>query len=223
MDAVMKKLAPVISLVAGLLLAAVLMVLNVNATDKRDRANNVDAALTAPATTAPPKATTTPPPPPATRPPGVVTYAGSVDGGQASVAIVVRNGVAVAYLCDGSRTEAWLQGPASDGALSLTGAHEASLRGTFGNGVAKGTVIAAGRKWTFTIRVVKPPSGLYRAAATVRNAQVVGNWIVVNGKQVGLLEVGDETEPAPLVDTATGTTTIDDTLVPVSPVVEPVN
>src|SRR5262245_19901615 len=181
----MKKLAPLISLVAGLLLAAVLMVLNVNATHKRDRANNVDAAVAAPATTAaPPKATTTPPPPPPTPPPttrtpGVVTYAGSVDGGKASVAIVVRNGVAVAYLCDGSRTEAWLQGVASDGELSLTGDRDASLQATYGNGVAKGRVTAAGKTWTFTIRVVKPPSGLYRASATVRNAKVVGGWILV--------------------------------------------
>jgi len=221
----MKKLAPLISLVAGLLLAAVLMVLNVNATHKRDRANSVDAAVTAPATTAaPPKATTTPPPPPpTTRPPGVVTYAGSVDGGKASVAIVVRNGVAVAYLCDGSRTEAWLQGVASNGELSLTGDREASLQATYGNGVAKGKVSAAGKTWTFTIRVVKPPSGLYRASATVRNAKVVGGWILVNGKQVGLLEVGDATEPAPLVDTATGTTTIDGTPVPVAPVTDALN
>jgi hypothetical protein len=218
----MKKLAPVISLVAGLLLAAVLMVLNVNAKNARDAANASNAKAEAPAATSPkPTPPPTTPAAPPTRPPGVVTYAGSVDGGKASLAIVVRDGVGVAYLCDGNRTEAWLQGAASDGALDLTGKNDASLRGTYGNGVAKGTVIASGRKWTFTIRVAKPPSGLYRATATLRNAKVVGGWVVVNGRQVGLLEVGDATEAAPELDTATGTATIDGTQVQADPVVGP--
>ena len=46
------------------------------------------------------------------------TWAGDVDGGEATIAISVNDGVAIAYLCDGKRVEAWLQGTAADGKLT---------------------------------------------------------------------------------------------------------
>jgi hypothetical protein len=203
----MKLKGPIITLAAGLMLAGVLLVLDLNATSKRNAANAPAAAVT----TARPPATTTPVPPPTTTPPAPgpqVTYAG--DAGAGSIAIAVKDGQAVAYVCDGKTAEAWLQGTVTDGTITMTGARNASLTGTIAAGVARGTVSAVGKQWPFTAKIVAPPSGLYRAAAEVRGAQVVGGWIVLeNGKQVGMVNYGDHEDTAPPL---TGTTaTIADT------------
>ena len=84
--------------------------------------------------------------------------------------------------------EAWLQGTAADGELDLTRPSGGnSLTGTFGNGVAAGDVTAAGRSSSRSrLKTVAPPSGLYRATADVRDAKLVGGWIVLaDGDQVG--------------------------------------
>jgi serine/threonine-protein kinase len=209
----MKHKGPVITLLAGLTVALVLLVVNMNATkrnqDNRDAASNVAAGT---------PATTPAAPPPTTAPaaPVKVTFAGSVEGSGGSLAIAVNNGTAIAYLCDGKRTEAWLQGIATDGKLTLTGAKEASIAGTFGNGAANGTITVAGRTLGFALKAVKAPSGLYRSTANVRNATVVGGWIVLaNGRQVGVLNVAGEPEPAPELNipagSSTGTATVDGT------------
>lgn len=132
------------------------------------------------------------------------TWAGEVDGGGVSIAIAVHDGVAVAYVCDGKR-EAWLQGTASAGKLSLTGKNGAILTGTYTGGTATGNVNAAGGQWTFTAGVVAPPSGLYRTAQFVNSANVVCGWIVLpGGRQVGACTPeGKQTQPAPALDTAT--------------------
>ena len=63
-----------------------------------------------------------------------VTYAGKVTGGKATIAIAVKDGKAVAYLCDGKKTEAWLRGTAVDGELALSGPDEATLSGSYTDG-----------------------------------------------------------------------------------------
>lgn len=222
----MRHKGPIFTLLAGLALAAVLMVLNLTATN-RNRNNGDNAAnaganatatttselgtapTTAPATAAPTKA------PPAAQ----VTYAGRVSGGGATIAIAIKDGKAVAYLCDGNRAEAWLQGTASNGELKLAGSGNATLTGSYGNGVAAGAISATGKKWTFAVGTVKAPSGLYRAAANVRNARIVGGWIVLaSGEQVGVLNVAGEEQPAPPLNTATNTTTVDGTVITANPV-----
>jgi len=190
---------PILTLTAGVLLAVVVMLLNVDAKRDRDAKRAAASAATPTASATRPAAVpTTPPPTTAPPSPGPqVTYAGSAGGG--SIAIAVKDGHAVAYLCDGRTAEAWLQGTVSDsGALTMTGARNASLTGTIAGGIATGTVTAVGRQWTFTARTVTPPSGLYRAAAQVRGAQVVGGWIVLeNGEEVGMIDFGDHEESAP--------------------------
>ena len=170
-------------------------------------ATSVTSATSAPAAVATQSAPAGPP----------VTYAGSVNGNPATLAIVVKDGRAVAYLCDGKSAEAWLQGSATGGTLELDGPGAASLTGSYGNGVANGTVRATGKEWTFSVKTVAPPSGLYRATANVRNAQLVGGWIILdNGQQVGLVKLGDSTIPAPPLDTATKTATVDGATVTVA-------
>ncbi|WP_117214281.1 hypothetical protein [Allorhizocola rhizosphaerae] len=181
---------PVITLLAGLAVAGVLLV------------------MSSIATTPPPSpiaAIKTPAPSPSVTPSVQkvnAVWAGEVDGGAATIAISVKDGVAVAYLCDGQKIEAWLQGTASDGKLVLSGKN-ATLEGTFGGGKATGQITAGGRKWTFTAPVAQPPGGLYRAAQEVSSATVVCGWIVLpDGRQVGLCS---NAQPAPRLDTSTAT------------------
>jgi hypothetical protein len=188
------------------------MVLNLRVTGQRNAADSApqDAAAT---TTA---AATTPP---ATKAPAKaaapITYAGWVNGGGATIAIVVKEGKAVAYLCDGSRTEAWLQGTAANGELVLQGSGNARLAGTFGNGKAAGSVSTAGRRFTFNVKVVKPPSGLYRATAQALNA--VGGWVVFENEgkveQVGVLNIAGEPQPADPLNLTNNTTDVNGTTV----------
>jgi hypothetical protein len=210
----MTRKGPILTLITGAILAAVVLVLNINGyADKRAAGNST----TQPAATTPaPAVTTTPPaPPPAAEPP--VTYAGHVGGGGASIAIAVKDGQAIAYLCDGATAEAWLQGTGANGQVKLTGADGASLTATYANGIATGTVTATGREWTFSIGAVHPPSGLYRANATVANAQIVGGWIVLaDGTQVGTTRKGTVIAEAPTLNTADLSTVLDGATVTVA-------
>lgn len=201
------KRTPLFTLLGGVALAGVLLVLSMNAAAS-------DPAQPAAAPVAQPSPT-----PSATPPPPVVekvnaTWAGEVEGGSATIAISVHEGVAIAYLCDGKKTEAWLQGTAADGRLRLTGRKGANLTGTFGGGRATGVVAAGGREWKFTASAVSKPSGLYRATADVRGAKVVGGWIVLpDGSQVGVLTTDGVPAPAPSLDAASGTVTVDGVVV----------
>jgi serine/threonine-protein kinase len=136
-------------------------------------------------------------------------YAGQVDGGRASIAIAIRDGGAIAYLCDGNRLEAWLLGTASGGKLNLTGPRNASLTGTYSMSSVDGRVTAGGRTWTLHIRVAKKPSGLYRSTAQVRGARIVTGWIVLpGGAQVGMSNDGATETPAPRLDLTNRTATL---------------
>jgi serine/threonine-protein kinase len=143
----------------------------------------------------------------------ITTYAGKVDGRAAAIAIAVRNGQAIAYVCDGARLEAWLQGPAGDGQLALTGKNGASITGTHNGATAAGTAVAGGRTFTFTIKMVQAPAGLYRIADKVANAAVNGGWIVADGEQTGTLTVDGVTGAAPPLNTETGETTVNGVVV----------
>lgn len=221
----MKRNGPIITLLAGLALAAVLITVNLSLTKGGGEPD--PAGLGAAVASAAPAASEPPPPtvaasadaPASPAAKANATWAGTVDGGGATIAIAVTDGVAVAYLCDGRKAEVWLQGTAADGKLALTGKKGATLTGTFGGGKAAGTVTANGRKWTFTVKAVAKPSGLYRATATVRNAKVVGGWIVLpDGSQVGVVTVDDVPQPAPAIDPATGAVTVDGAALTAAPV-----
>ena len=210
----MKHKGPILTLAAGLVLAAVLMVLNlrVTADSPQNTAGEQPEATTGPAAEAPPPTTAPPTEAPAAP---AVTYAGRVNGGAATIAIAVKAGKAIAYLCDGKRTEAWLQGTARNGELVLSGAGNARLTGTFGNGVAEGNVNAAGRRFTFSVKVVKPPSGIYRATANVRNAEIVAGWVVTEDgeQQTGVMTVKGEPRPAEPLNLENNTTVVNDTTI----------
>lgn len=168
-------------------------------------------------------ASTTPAPPPRTTPkpaaPARADYAGRVTGGGASIAVSARDGHAIAYLCDGRKVEAWLQGVTTDGMLNLRGAPNASLTGSFDATSATGSVTAAGRTYRFTVPVAKKPAGLYRATPKVKGKPAKAGWIVQpDGSQVGLLTTEDGSAAAPALDPAAGTATVDGVRVTAEPI-----
>jgi len=229
----MKFKTPLITLGAGLVVAFVIYALNV--TLIRDPADVDDAAPAAAVTATPTEepsptptqVTETPTPAPTTDPPGngsgpaapdgTITYAGWVDGDGATLAIVVNNGEALAYICDGATAEAWLAGTMANGLVELT-SNSGSLTGTYGNGQVTGDVTAGTTTWHFTIPVAEPPSGAYRSAEELRN-QLDASWVVLpDGTQVGVDRTGGTRRPAQPFDLTTGSTTVNGTRVAVEPV-----
>src|SRR5215470_11939814 len=122
-----------------------------------------------PSPTATPAPTSTPVPPtatptriiPARR--TVAVFAGPTTGRTASLAIAVKGGRSVAYLCDGRRVESWLTGTETSGRLALRSKTGDRLIGTLAATTASGVVTVRGRPQTFTIDKAGPPAGLYRA------------------------------------------------------------
>lgn len=137
------------------------------------------------------------------------TYAAHLPDGAGTLYLALRDGVAIAYLCDGDRVEAWFRGTVTRGAFHLTGRH-GTLDGTFTGANATGEVVAEGRALGFALPAVRKPSGLYRASARLRDAEVKGGWIVLpDGRQVGVVTVAGVPRPAPPLDTAARTAALD--------------
>jgi serine/threonine-protein kinase len=161
----------------------------------------------APPPTALPSRSASPPEPP--RPPALdVTWTGPADRGT-TIAIVAKGTSAIAYLCDGARTEAWLQGTATGGRLDLAGAGNARLTGTFTGARAEGTVTVRGQRFGFDVPAAAKGSRLFRATRTVRGAKIIAGWIVrADGRQVGLATVDGTLVRPSMLDVATGTATV---------------
>jgi hypothetical protein len=219
----MKLTGPYVTLAGGLAVAGVLLSLSATAVRKDDIVSTASPVGSAAASEAAEEATgnaagkakptEAAEPSVEAKPAPSGTYAGETKGGDASIAIAIKDGTAIAYVCDGKTAEAWLQGSADDASLSLKGKSGSALTAEYANGRLSGTVKAGGQKWTFRVKTVKAPSGLYRASQNVRQAKVVGGWIVYDGKQVGMLDSDGTETPAPPIDLATRTVTIDGTTV----------
>ncbi|SRR6266545_2127725 len=142
-------------------------------------------------------------------------YAGYTRGGAATLAIAVRGDKAIAYLCDGKVVESWLRGSAAGGRFDLSGKHGAHLTGWDKNGKITGSAVVRDLQFGFTVVGVKRPSGLYRLTAEVRGAQLDGGWIVMpDGRQIGLLDTNGVAGPAPALNTATGSVDVNGENVP---------
>jgi hypothetical protein len=214
----MPRNGPLVTLLAGGALGAGLLVASMAATPEEPAADAEPVVAETETPAAAPTETeaavetpepTTPPPEPAA-PAEPVTYVGYIDGGGASVAVIVDGAEAIAYVCDGASREAWLTGTAAGGRVELTG-DRGSLSAAYDGAVVEGETTVDGQTWTFTIAQVDPPEGLYRFADTVAGgAEVVGGWIVLpDGTQVGAVSVDGETRPAEPIDVGTGRVTIE--------------
>ena len=215
----MKSPGPLFTLLAGVVLAGGIGIVNLaTGTGVAPVAGAANAASVAssspPTTSAAPKAEA-----PKADAPARADYAGRVTGGGASVAVSVRDGHAIAYLCDGKKVEAWLQGVTAGGKLDLKGAKNASLTGSFDAASVTGTVTAAGKTWQFTAPTAKKPAGLYRAAPKVKGKTAKVGWIVQpDGSQVGILTTDEDSAAAPALDPAAATATVDGAPVTAEPV-----
>ena len=92
--------------------------------------------------------------PAASAPPDTV-YAGRTEDGASTVAVAVKDGQAVAYVCDGADLEVWLKGPTDGGTLELedkTGA--STMRGTADGGGVEGTVTVDGTDYDYSASAV---------------------------------------------------------------------
>jgi hypothetical protein len=215
----MKHPGPLFTLLAGVVLAGGIGI--VNLATGTGVAPVAGAANAAASTTAQPSKTSEAPKTeaPQTEAPARADYAGRVTGGGASVAVSVRDGHAIAYLCDGKKVEAWLQGVTVGGKLDLKGAKNSSLTGSFDAASVTGTVTASGKTWQFTAPTAKKPAGLYRAAPKVKGKTARVGWIVQpDGSQVGILTTDEDPAAAPALDAAAGTAAVDSTLVTAEPV-----
>ncbi len=208
----MKARGPIVTVVAVLGLALVLLVINrsVAGTQPADPAAAAQAAPTvaaAPATipsTAAVPAATEPAPSPF---PAKVKYIGTATtkNGPIPLAVTIDGDRAKAYLCDGKKIEAWLQGTARDGRLSLTGRGENRLTGQRTGDTVTGTVLVAGYpEWTFTARpATGARAGVYRASG----AGTTTGWIVQDDSgraQVGISrDAGGKPAAAPRLDVTT--------------------
>src|SRR5262249_50542241 len=119
----MKGKSPIVTLIVGLILAAILVIANLDAAKKSggnpygagalgDLRPSTRTSAPAEPSTAQPSTGTPATTAPAVAPISRATFAGYTDGGAASIAIAIHDGVAIAYLCSG-KIESWLQGKAN--------------------------------------------------------------------------------------------------------------
>jgi hypothetical protein len=195
----MKSSAPVLTLVVVAALAAVLFVANsLSAPAAQTVAAPAPAASSVPAEPAVPPP---PPPPPPTPPPAVVVekvFAGRSSGNEVTVAVAVKDGRAVAYVCDGTKIEAWLEGTLVGDQLSLRGAQEATLTGTVTEAAALGSVAVGGKQWPYAAQGVQAPAGIYEGRASVRGVATRIGWVVEgDGRVTGNARAAGSPEPTP--------------------------
>ncbi|MFI1355348.1 hypothetical protein ACH4TV_17520 [Streptomyces sp. NPDC020898] len=214
----MKRTGPLFTLLAGLLLGLFMLSLNATTGTKPASTSQADSpADKVSPSPAPTKASPSPSPPatpspsPTKAPVPNADYAGRTDDDSSAVSVSLRDGRAIAYFCDGRDKESWLKGDVeADGSMKLTGKGGSVLNGTLKGKSIRGTVDIEGGHYAFTADKAVKPSGLYRATATVRDAEIDGGWIVLStGDQVGILKRDGKPSPAPRIDPETGAVTID--------------
>jgi hypothetical protein len=236
----MKRMTPLLTLLTGSALAAVLFTMSAQAAPPVPQSQAGGTAAPASPTDppspgatpeAPPPAddaaspgaqpAATPPapsesaPPPAAPAPAVDgTWTGRLDGG-ATIAVTVKGDRASAYVCDGRSLEIWLRGTVTGGALDLSGKDGARLTGRIDGDRATGEVTGRGRTWAFTATATGGNApALYRATAQVRDAGVDGGWILLpDGTQTGVVTWNGRPVSAPPLDPAFGTTIVNGTVV----------
>ncbi|MEY9990232.1 hypothetical protein ABIE67_002264 [Streptomyces sp. V4I8] len=225
----MKRPGPLLTLLAGLLVGVFMLSLNATTGTKSAASSSADTPKQSPAATASPTPTRTSPSPSTSSSPSPsrtsvpdARYAGRTDDDSSAVALTLRDGRAIAYFCDGRAKESWLKGQVEDdGTMRLTGKDGSVLDGTLEDGRrVRGTVDIDGGHYAFTADRTRKPSGLYRATATVRGAEVDGGWIVLpDGRQVGVLTRDGEPSRAPRIAPETGAVTVDGQRITARPVV----
>ncbi|TQM03173.1 hypothetical protein [Pseudonocardia kunmingensis] len=203
----MTRYAPLLTLGAAAALGGGLLLVNTAAT----------SAGTAPAPVALSAAPAGPDPAPPAAPPAPpavtdVAYAGRSAGDEVTVAIAVRDGRAVGYVCDGDEVESWLEGTLTGADLRLADAGGTPVVTATATGEAVlGAVTVDGEERPFAAEGVTGPAGLYEGRADVRGVTTRIGWIVDGaGDVTGVASASGVRRPAPALDPADpAATTID--------------
>lgn len=144
-----------------------------------------------------------PPVPPAAAPAvAEAAYTGRSAGNEVTVALAVKDGRAVAYVCDGKKVEAWYEGTLSGADLELSAADgKPGITATVTDAATLGTVTVGGKELPFAAEDVAAPAGLYEGRAAVRGVLTRIGWIVDDdGKVTGVANAGGTRRPAPTLD-----------------------
>jgi hypothetical protein len=151
--------------------------------------------------------------PPAAAPAVVeAAYTGRSAGNEVTVALAVKDGRAVAYVCDGKKVEAWYEGTLTGADLRLDAADgKQGITATVTEAATLGTVTVGGKDLPFAAEGVAAPAGLYEGRAAVRGVLTRIGWIVDDdGKVTGVANAGGTRRPAPALNPANpGATRID--------------
>jgi hypothetical protein len=121
-----------------------------------------------------------------------------------TVAIAVKDGRAVGYVCDGKKIEAWLEGTLSGSDLALKSKDgKSTIDATADDKQSFGTVAVSGKEWPFAAKAASSPAGLYEGRAQVRGVLNRIGWIrLQDGSQTGVWNRGADKVAAPVLDPA---------------------
>jgi hypothetical protein len=195
---------PLLTLLAVAGLAAVLLGVNI----ARETTPTAAQPVAAPAVEPVPAPAEAPP----TTPPlqAEAAYAGRTAGNEATIAIAVKDGRAVAYLCDGKKVEAWLDGTVEGSTLTLSGADGASVTGELQDGAVFGEAAVKGKEWPYSAALATPPAGTYRGRVSVEGVQKRIGWNVLpDGSVTGIVSDANGVAPAPPLDPTARTASLD--------------
>ena len=202
----MRRFAPLLTLLAVAVLGGALLTLNVvnspaNSTGTPSAAAASQPAVAAAPPPAAPPATSAPPAAPAV---AEKAYAGRSAGNEVTVAIAVKDGRAVGYVCDGKKIEAWLEGTLSGSDLALKSKDgKSTIAATADDKQSFGTVAVSGKEWPFAAKAASSPAGLYEGRAQVRGVLNRIGWIrLQDGSQTGVWNRGADKVAAPVLDPA---------------------
>jgi hypothetical protein len=131
----------------------------------------------------------------------LTSYDGLVRETGKYLAFAVLDGRARGFYCD-SQDEAWFEGNAKDGVVTLLNSGNKQRIGFFNTLEGVGSFWSEGRLLTFQAAPVDKSAGLYRAQSP--DGQLVGGWVVLpNGDQVGAVTNNGVNQPAPTIKPGT--------------------
>jgi len=153
----MRRNTPLLTLLAGAALGVALLIASMVATPGTRSQYAAAGTATGPGATASPS-----PSPAGPHSPLQADFTGPVTGGGATVAVSVRGGKAIGFVCTASGTATWLRGAAAAGLLQLAGRDHARLTGSYLDHRASGRARASGTQYRFAIPRVHQ-AGLHAA------------------------------------------------------------
>jgi hypothetical protein len=140
------------------------------------------------------------PAPPAAAPAvAEAAFTGRSAGNEVTVAVAVKDGRAVAYVCDGKKVEAWYEGTLAGERLELSAAEgRPGITATVTDAATLGTVTVGDEELPFAAKAVDAPAGLYEGRASVDGVLTRIGWIVdEDGDVTGVANSGGTRRPAP--------------------------